>query len=97
VNEVDLLRHLLELADEAQITIRHVPGASEGGGALSSAVCRVRGRAWVVLSGADPPGRRIEVLAAALREHAAGFLEGRYLAPAVRERLSPDGPEGEAG
>jgi len=40
-----------------------------------------------VLSHSDPVDVQIEVLGDALREHAAAFIEGRYLPPAVRARL----------
>ena len=53
----------------------------------TSAVCRLRGRTLVVLAAADPPQRRAQVLAAALRESAAEACEARYLAPALRALL----------
>jgi hypothetical protein len=49
----------------------------------------VRGEIWIVLAADDPPSIRIEVLTGALRAHASGYLESRYLPPAVRERLGP--------
>ena len=60
----------------------------EPGMPATSGVCRVRDRIWVMLSQADPAEARLEVLAAALRTHAAAWMEGRYLAPAVRERVT---------
>ena len=49
----------------------------------------MRGETWVVLSGADPLGERIRLLARALRELRGPELEGRYLSPALRELLNP--------
>lgn len=85
----ELLERLLELARDAELEVRSVPGAPLGGGegAAPSAVCRVRGDVWVVLSAADPLERRIDVLARALATHAPALLESRYLPPALRERL----------
>jgi hypothetical protein len=40
-----------------------------------------------VLSAAEPLEARIEAAAAALGAHGGALLEGRFLPPAVRERL----------
>lgn len=89
----DDLRELCELAREAGLEVRSIRGSGGGEGepAAASAVCRVRGQTWVVLSAADSLDRRIEVLAAALREFAAEWLESRYLPPALRARLAAPG------
>lgn len=90
-----LLRELCELAREAGLEVRALGGKSGGEGepAASSGVCRVRGEVWVVLSAADSLERRIAVVATALREFAAEWLETRYLPPALRARLAaPDEP-----
>ena len=79
------LRQLCELAGEAGLSVRELPGGDEP--APVSAVCRVRGELWVVLSRADSLDERIAVVAGALREHAADFLESHYLPPALRARL----------
>jgi hypothetical protein len=50
----------------------------------------VRGEWLLVLVPSDPLSHRIEILARALRAHAPALLEGRWLPPAVRERL--EGP-----
>ena len=55
---------------------------------VASGVCRVRGEPWVLLAAADGLDRRIDVIADALKTHAGAALEGRYLPPAVRARLS---------
>ncbi len=85
----EILDHLVELAREAGISVRVLGRGAESVGDLppQSAVCRVKGEVWVVLSAADTPEERVAVLAGALREHAGGVLEGRYLPPAVRDRL----------
>jgi hypothetical protein len=92
VTDAQLLRELVALAEEAGLEVRMVRGAPVGEGepAARSAVCRVRGETWVVLSGADAVEDRIEVVAQALRDHAAPWLEGRYLPPLVRARISGD-------
>jgi hypothetical protein len=48
----------------------------------------LRGETWVLLAAADGLEQRVEVLAGALKTHAGASLEGRYLPPAVRERLA---------
>ena len=60
---------------------------SPGEAPLASATCRVDDREFVVLSVADPLEIQLDVLAGALRSHATALLEGRWLPPAVRERL----------
>jgi hypothetical protein len=92
VSPAELLAALLELAAEVGLEVRRAPAAAGAGAELapSSGVCRLRDRLWVVLSGADPCERQIEVLAGALRGH-AGAWETRYLPPAVRERLEAPG------
>jgi hypothetical protein len=80
---------LAELAREAGMDVRVLTGGSDPdlGLRMASGACRVRGRLWVVLAAGDPAEEHIEVLAVALRQHAGAWLEGRWLAPAVRERL----------
>jgi len=82
---------LAELAREAGIDVRVLsgPGEVEPGLPVESGLCRVRGRPWVILAPRDPVARHVEVLARALREHADEWLEGRFLPPALRERLEP--------
>jgi hypothetical protein len=96
VNEVELLRELMALAEQAGLTVRPIRGGSGGEGepSATSAVCRVRGETWVVLASSDSAEARIAVLSEALRGHAAEWLENRYLPPALRQRLLPDA-EGE--
>ena len=93
MTDAEVLRELVALAEQAGLRVRMVRGAPAGEGepAARSALCRVRGEPWVVLSGADAVEDRIAVVAQALREHAAAWLEGRFLPPAVRERISSDG------
>ena len=99
---VELLQVLLELANDAGLEVRLVGGAgdedSSGVGADSraetepppaSAVCRVRGRVYIVLSRADPVAIQLQVIAGAVRDHAGSFCDARYLPPAVRDLVSP--------
>ena len=86
MSDAELLEQLGELALAAGLTLRtHRGGDAEQ--RAGSGVCRVRGEIWIVLAADDPLAERIEVLAQALRVHAADYLESRYLPPAVRERL----------
>ena len=80
---------MAELAEEAGLRVRVMPraGAQEGELLPGTGVCRVRDQIWVVLSPSDPVTDRIDALAAALRDHAGPFLEGRFLPPAVREKI----------
>ncbi len=80
---------LADLAREAGMEVRVTAGAREvePGIPVQSGVCRVRGAWWVVLAGDEPVEAHVELLAAALRDHAAAWLESRYLPPAVREAL----------
>ena len=94
----DILASLLDLAREAGLEVRPVgrQGLDAGEPAPGSAVCRVRGAVWVMLSSEDPVAIQLEVLADALRRHAAALLETRHLPPAVRAvlevgRASPRG------
>ena len=92
VENTELLDFLVDLAREAGIDVRVLSRAGAGEVPPESAVCRVRGSLWVILSASDLPEQRIAVLAGALREHAGEALEGRYLPPAVRallERAEP--------
>jgi hypothetical protein len=86
----ELLARLTELAREMGLAVREVRAGAEGDPPVASGVCRVRGETWVVLAASDDLEQRIEVLASALNSHAGAALEGRYLPPAVRARLSKD-------
>jgi len=89
VDKAELMDSLLALADGAELEVRVVGGASRGDtdAGLTSAVCKVRGSVWVVISLQDPVDVQIEVLARALETHAGDYLESHYLPPAVRARL----------
>ena len=81
-----LLDALVGLAEEAGIAVR-IARAGESELPPRSGLCRVRGNLLLVLSAAEPLEARIEATAVALGTHAAALLEGRFLPPAVRERL----------
>ena len=85
----EIMKVLLALSEEAGLEIRTVraSAAEPGEPTPSSAVCRVRGAVWVLLSTADPVEIQLDVVCEALREHAAEVLEDRYLPPAIRARL----------
>lgn len=86
----ELRERLAELAREAGLEVREVRAGGEGEPSPASGVCRVRGETWVLLAASDGLERQIEVLAQALKSHAGQILEGRYLPPAVRQRLSKE-------
>ena len=87
-----LLDYLVELAREAGIQVRVIPGsAAVVDLPPRSGICRIRGAPWLLLASDEPLEDRIEAAATAVRTHAPGTLEGRYLPPAVRERLSSPG------
>ena len=85
----ELMQALLDLCGEAGLDVRLVgaSAAADGESPPGSAVCRVQGKLWIVLSRGDPVELQLRVLATALREHAGELLESRYLPPALRELL----------
>lgn len=84
------LDQLADLAREVGIDVRVLARTPGTDAAPASAVCRVRGEVWVVLSEGDLVADRIRVLSEALREHAGPALAERYLPPAIRDLL--EGP-----
>jgi hypothetical protein len=84
-----VLEALLDVAREAGLEVRPVgkAGLEPGESPPASAVCRVKGRVWVMLSSVDPVAIQLEVLASALRAHARDAIERRHLPPAVRALL----------
>ncbi|MCP4005496.1 MAG: hypothetical protein GY725_14990 [bacterium] len=91
MDEAELLSSLSDLAGCAGIEVRSVDDTSAGELPPSSGVCRVQGAVWVLLARADPLDRRTEVLALALREHAAEWMEAHFIAPALREVIDAAG------
>jgi len=92
VSPAEVLETLLALCREAGLQVRPLPGprtsVDPGELAARSAVCRVRGELWLVLSDAEGLEERIAAAAEALRRFAPDLIEGRYLPPAVRQRLA---------
>jgi hypothetical protein len=86
-----MLDLLTGLAEEAGIAVR-VARTGDSELPPRSGVCRVRGRLLLVVSAGEPLEARIEAVADALRVHGAEWLEGRFLPPAVRERLDRPAP-----
>lgn len=95
MTELEVLEELLALARESGLQVRTVGAAAAGEAPPTSAVCRVRGEVWVVLSRVDPVEAQSAALASALRTHAAEFLEGRFLPPVLRARIG-DAEAGDA-
>jgi hypothetical protein len=84
-----ILEVLLDLAREAGLEVRPVgrAGLEPGEPPPGSGVVRVKRKIWVLLSSADPVAVQLDVLARALREHAAEVIEAHHLPPAVRAVL----------
>lgn len=87
MDSIELREALIDLARDVKLEVRRIEPAASLETATTSAVCRVRGRVWIVLSSSDPLDVQIEVLVNALRTHARDAIEGRYLPPALREQL----------
>ncbi len=88
MEKATLLDALLELARTADLEVRFLRRSQAVDlEAATSGACRVRGHVWILLSSADPVDVHIDVLADALRTHAAPLIESLYLAPAIRELL----------
>jgi hypothetical protein len=83
----EVMQALLELAEEVDLEIRILRARETGDSEFppTSAFCRVKGRAWVVLSPRDPITFQLRVLGGALFSHAGAQLEDRYLPPALRQ------------
>ena len=86
----ELMQALMDLATRAELEVRVVGRAEAGESPPASAVCKVRGKLWVVLSANDPTDVQLEVLARAVRENAAEIVGASYLPPAVRALLGAD-------
>ena len=97
VDNAELMQGLLDVADAAGLEVRTAGagGRADGEPPLSSAVCKVKGSVWVVISAQDPVEVQIDVLARALRSHAADYLDSHFLSPAIRARLG--GSAGDSG
>jgi hypothetical protein len=87
----ELLERLVELARELGLEVRELRAGALSDPPPASGVCRLRGATWVMLCDSDTLAQRVDTLVGALRAHAApGTLEGRYLPPALRERLAKE-------
>ncbi len=91
-----ILDHLVELAQEGGVTVKVLPRgvAREGEPLPASNVCRIRGKPWLLLATGESLEDRIAAAAQAVLRFAPGLLEGRFLPPAVRERLDAAAEEG---
>ena len=89
MSPAEVLEALTDLCREAGIEVRRVRVGPEASvePAVRSGVCRVRGVLWLVLCDADGVEERIGAAADALRGYAPDFVDGRYLPPALRQRL----------
>ena len=85
-----ILEALLEVAREAGLEVRGVERGEPGLPQPGSGVVKLKGRVFVMLSSVDPVAIQLEVLAAALRDHAAGTIADRHLPPALRALLEPE-------
>ena len=96
MDDQSLLESLLSLADEAELEVRVIStrAAKTDLAPTESAACRVGARIWVVLNPDDPTQHQAEVLAGALARYRAEFLEGRFIAPALRDFIARVDPSG---
>jgi len=85
----ELLAGLLDLAREAGLEVRPLPGPSGAESELParSGACRLRGRWLVLLAPDDSVEERIAAVAQGLRSLGPVALEGRWIPPALRARL----------
>jgi len=90
----EVLNCLLDLAREVGLEVRRMPvrAGAETETPTRSGVCRVRGRWLVLLAPGDSLEDRIDALVQGLRSAGANLWEGRWIPPAVRDRL--EGPGG---
>ncbi len=84
-----ILDALVEVAQEGGVTVRVLPKAAarEGEPLPASNLCRIRGEPWLLLASGESLEDRIDAAAQAVIRFAPEVLEGRFLPPAVRERL----------
>lgn len=92
MEDAELMESMLAIASQAGLTVKHLSRGrlDDYEAPTTSGVCQVRGEVWVMLSPTDPFSVQIDVLARALREHAAGFVADHFLPPALRDRLAPE-------
>ena len=72
----EIMESLLELASQLGLEVRVLRGGGGGESELppTSAFCRVKGKALVMLSPRDPIAFQIRVLSSWLRSHAGAVL-----------------------
>jgi len=89
----EVLDCLLDLARELGLEVRRMParGGMETEVPARSGVCRLRGRLLVLLAPGDSLEDLIDTLGQGLRSAGAGLWEGRWIPPAVRDRLEGSG------
>ncbi len=84
-----VLDALVQLVREAGVTVKVLPRATlrEGEPAPVSDLCLIRGEPFLLLAASAPLEDRISAAARAARRFGPDLIEGRFLPPAVRERL----------
>ena len=92
MTEAEILEDLLRLAESSGLRVQRLPRgrALEGGPPVASAVCRMGDEWRILLVASDTLDERIAVVAAALREHRAEWLEARHVPPALRQVIEPN-------
>jgi hypothetical protein len=88
----EILDSLVDLARQLGVEVRRLASrpTSEEPPARSGMV-KLRGRLLVLLAAGDSVEDRIDAVVQALRSVDPGQLEGRWIPPAVRERLEGSG------
>lgn len=91
----ELLDCLVDLAREAGLEVRRLPAraGSETESPPRSGVCRLRGRLLVLLASGDSVEDRIDAVVHGLRSLDPALLEGRWIPPAIRDRLERAEPD----
>jgi hypothetical protein len=90
----EVLDALVDLAREVGLEVKRLPSSRPGSEPelpARSGACRLRGRLLVLLAPADSVEDRIEAMVHGLRGVDPQLLEGRWIPPAVRERLEGAG------
>lgn len=90
MREEDRVAALLELASRAELEVRILSSraAAEEGAPRQSSVARVGSRVWVLIVPDDPPAHQAAALAQALGRYRVDFLDGCFVAPALRDFIT---------
>ena len=99
MRDEDRVAALLELAARAELEVRvlSLRAAAEDGAPRQSAACRVGQRVWVLIVPDDPPAHQAAALAQALGRYRAEFLDGCFVAQALRDFIAASAESAQKG